>query len=381
MAGLSGARLAAVALKETRHVFRDFRALLLALGLPLFLVWLFGYALTLDVDQVPTIVLDQDRTAASRAFISRLDFSPYFNLLEAAGSPGQLGEALRSGRAMIALEIPAGFGAAYARDDPGSVQVLLDGTNSQTASLAQSYVEALVKAYSFDQARRRLSRLGLPEMEPPVEVRSRIWFNEDAKSKNYIVPGIIAVIIMILTAQLTSLTVAREWETGTLEWLIATPVTPAELILGKLLPYVGIGLVDVVAAVGAGVFLFDVPFRGSFWLLLALSSLFLVGVLAMGLFISVAAKSQLLAAQVASLTTFLPSFLLSGFIYPIYNMPRVLQAITYLVPARYYMTILKGVFLKGIGFDILVIETLLLAGFAGLMILGAVKRFRTRLEV
>ncbi len=375
------ARLKAMALKETKHVRRDVRSLILALGMPLFLLWLFGYALSMDVDNVSTVVLDYDQTPASRDLISRLEASPYFQITAHAAAPGELTRALNSGQALIGLTIPYGFAASLVRAAPESIQVLLDGSDSSTASVALGYVDALMKAYSLETAQARLARLGLDLFEPPLEVRPRVWFNQEAKSKNFIIPGLIVVIIMVMTAQLTALTVAREWESGTLEWLIATPVTPAEVILGKLLPYIVIGVIDVTVTVLVGVHLFDVPFRGEFWLLMVLATLFLIGVLAFGLFISTAARSQLLASQIAVVATFLPSFLLSGFVFPIYNMPLILKGLTYLVPARYLITITKGVFLKGVGFDVLMAETAFLLGFTVLVIAGSIRRFKKRLSV
>lgn len=373
------ARLLATARKEAKHILRDPRSLILALGIPLLLLWLFGYALTFDLNQAPTVVLDRDQTPASRDLLARLQASPYFSIIAYANSPAEMTAALNSGEALIGLNIPAGFGADLSRDDPAPIQLLLDGTDSTMAALAQSYIETVIKTYSLEQAQKRLKRLGLSEFEPPVEVRLRLWFNPEAKSKNFIIPGLIVVIIMIIAAQLTALTVAREFETGTLEWLIATPIRPVEVILGKLLPYLAIGFIDVIVAVLAGIYIFDVPFRGQFWLLALLSLLFIIGTLALGILISVMAKNQVVASQMSVVVTFLPAFILSDFVFPIYNMPLVLKLITYLVPARYMIAIAKGIFLKGVGFDVLVIETAFLAVFTLLAVLAAVGRFKKRL--
>jgi len=377
---VSRARLLAVAWKESRHILRDPRSLILALAMPLFLLWIFGWALSLDLNQVPTLILDHDRTPASRELISRLAASPYFNLLGLAEREEELDRELASGRIMVALTIPSRFQVELARGDPVSVQAVLNGSDSATAQVGLSYLTGLLQLHSQDLARDRLDRLGMPRFQPAVEVRTRVWFNQETKSRNFIVPGLIVVIVMIIASQLTALTVARERETGTLEWLIATPIAPAELILGKLCPYLLIGLIDVTVCAAAGVFLFGVPFRGSVVVLAFLTAIFLVGVLSLGLLISVTSRTQILASQLAILATFLPSFLLSGFIYPIYNMPKILQLITYLVPARYYLTIVNGIFLKGVGFDVLLTETLFLAGFTALVTWGAIRKFRKRLE-
>ena len=213
----------------------------------------------------------------------------------------------------------------------------------------------------------------------PLDVRGRVWFNADLESKNYIVPGLIAVIMMVIAAMLTSLCFAREWERGTMEQLISTPVQGSELVLGKLIPYFAIGLLDMVLAVVLGQFMFQVPLRGNVALLFGVASIFLVGVLTMGMLFSIATKSQLLASQLAMTATFLPSFLLSGFIFAIVNMPRPIQWITYLVPARYFIGILKGIYLKGVGLEILATDTVLLIVFAAAMVLLAQLKFKKKL--
>ena len=377
---MKAARFLAVAKKESRHILRDPRSLILALAMPLFLLWIFGWALNLDLDQVPLLILDQDHTPASRELIARMQASPFFNLRGMVDRRAEFDQELASGRIMIALTIPSGFQADLARGEPPSIQALLGGSDSATAQVGISYLEGLLQLHNQDLAQKSLDRLGLPRFQAPVEVRTRIWFNQETKSKNFIIPGLIVIIIMIIASQLTALTVTRERESGTLEWLIATPISPTELILGKLTPYLLIGLVDVSVCTAAGVFLFGVPFRGSLLVLALLTVIFLVGVLALGLLISVVSKNQLLASQLAILATFLPSFLLSGFIYPIYNMPKILQMITYLVPARYYLAIVNGVFLKGVGFRVLLTETLFLSGFTALVTWGAIKKFHKRLE-
>ncbi len=218
-----------------------------------------------------------------------------------------------------------------------------------------------------------------PNCALPLDVRPRVWFNPDLESKNYIIPGLIAVIMMVIAALLTSLTVAREWERGTMEQLISTPVKGRELILGKLLPYFAIGMFDVLLAVLMGEFLFQVPLRGNVALLFAMAAIFLVGALSLGMVISVVTKSQLLASQLAMVMTFLPAFLLSGFMYAISNMPKPIQMVTYLIPARYFVALLKGIYLKGIGLDILFIEAGLLTIFGVMMIVLANVKFKKKL--
>jgi len=343
------------------------------------LLVLFGYALTLDVDNVPLIVWDQSGTAASRELISRFSGSPYFSLRRYVNNYRDLTRAIDCGDALVALVIPRQFAQDLSAGRTVPLQLIVDGSDSNTATITIGYAEVIAQVYSQDMTFSQLRRSGGGEAEVPLDVRMRVWFNTDLESKNYIVPGLIAVIMMIIAALLTSLTVAREWECGTMEQLISTPVKGHELILGKLIPYFAIGLLDVGVAVLMGQFLFHVPLRGNVALLFGVASIFLVGALAMGMTISIVAKSQLLASQLAMTMTFMPSFLLSGFMFLIVNMPRPLQIVTYLVPARYFVVLLKGIYLKGVGLEILAGDTLLLTVFAAVMVTVAKIKFKKKL--
>jgi ABC-2 type transport system permease protein len=371
------ARLLAVARKEVIQIRRDPRSLGMAFVIPMILLFLFGYALTLDVDNLKMIVYDQDRTAVSRDFLARFEESRYFSVVAAAKNYQDVEWALDSGRAQAGLVIPRNFARDLERGREVPVQALLDGSDSNTATIAISYLEAISAKYS---SQILPGRAGLARRPTPVENRLRVWYNPELQSKNYIVPGLIAVIMMVIAALLTSLTVAREWERGTMEQLIATPVRVPELVLGKLLPYFGISFLDVALAALAGTLVFRVPFRGNAALFLALSLVFLLGALSLGMLISIKAKSQLVASQVAMVVTFLPSFLLSGFMYDIGNMPGWLQAITYAFPARYFVTILKGIFMKGIGLRMLAVEAAFLGLFAVIVTAAANRKFRKSLE-
>jgi ABC-2 type transport system permease protein len=371
------ARLLAVAKKEVIQIRRDPRSLGMAFVIPMVLLFLFGYALTLDVDNLKTIVYDQDRTAASRDFLARFEESGYFTVVATARNYGDLEWALDSGKAQVALVIPRNFARDMDLGRQVPVQAFLDGSDSNTATIALAYLTGIVSRYSNQIV---TERAGLARRDPPVENRLRVWYNPELQSKNYIVPGLIAVIMMVIAALLTSLTIAREWERGTMEQLIATPVQVPELVLGKLLPYFGIGFIDVALSALAGTLVFRVPFRGSVALFLGLSLLYLLGVLSLGMLISIMAKSQLVASQVAMVVTFLPSFLLSGFMFDIGNMPGWLQGITHAFPARYFVTILKGIFMKGIGLHMLAVEAAFLALFALIVTAAANRKFRKNLE-
>ena len=372
-------RVAAVARKEFLHVRRDPRSLGMAIAIPMLLLVLFGYALTLDVDNVPLAVWDQSGTPESREFVARFEGSRYFDVrLRADGYP-DIDRAIEAREVIAALVVPRDFAPHLAAGRTAPVQLLVDGSDSNTATFALGYAEAVARAYSRELVVRQAGLSGAGTPADPLEVRARVWFNEDRESKNYIVPGLIAVIMMVIAALLTSLTVAREWEQGTMEQLIATPVRPHELVLGKLVPYFALGMLDVVVAVGMGEFLFRVPLRGSVALLFALSAVFLVGALSMGMLISIMAKSQLLATQLAMVLTFLPSFLLSGFMYDIGNMPAPIRAATHVIPARYFVSILKGIYLKGVGLPVLAGEAALLSAFGAGVVLMATRKFRKKL--
>jgi ABC-2 type transport system permease protein len=372
-------RVAAVARKEFLHVLRDSRSLGMAIAIPLMMLLLFGFALTLDVDHVPLVVWDQSRTPASRELVSRFAGSPYFSLIHHVDNERDMNEAIDSGQAMMALVIPYDFARRIASQADAPLQAVISGVDSNTATIALGYADAIAEIFEQEWSLDRMKRLGATDFRPPLEVRQRVWFNPELESRNYIVPGLIAVIMMVIAAMLTSLTFAREWERGTMEQLISTPVQRAELVLGKLIPYFAIGLFDMVLAVVLGKFMFQVPLRGNLALLFGVASLFLIGVLAMGMLISIVTKSQLMASQIAMMATFLPSFLLSGFIFAIVNMPRPIQWITYLVPARYFISVLKGIYLKGVGLEILAGDTLLLVVFAALMVLMARWKFKKKL--
>jgi len=373
-------RLAAIARKEFIHVFRDPRSLGMAIGIPMVLLLLFGYALTLDVDRVPMVVWDQSRTQASREFISRFTGSRYFSLVRHVDSPRDIERAIDARDALLGVTIPSDFARQTEPGRAASVQIIVDGSDSNTASIAMGYLRIIELTYNQDLAVNQAGRLGGGALPVPVDLRPRVWFNTEMESRNFIFPGLIAVIMMIIAALITSLTVAREWERGTMEQLISTPVKGSELILGKLIPYFTIGMFDVFLAFLMGEFLFKVPFRGSLALFFGMAAVFLAGTQSLGILISVVARSQLVANQLAMLLTFLPSFLLSGFMYAIANMPRPVQVITYFVPARYFIALLRGVYLKGVGLQILAAETALLTVFSGAMVGLALMMFKKKLE-
>ncbi len=372
-------RLWAVARKEALHIRRDPRSLILAIGIPMLMIILFGYALTLDVDRVAFVVWDRSGTPESREYVARFEASRYFELQRLVWSEAELEHAIDDRQAMLALVIEAEFADHLEAGRPAQVQAILDGTDSNTAAIVLGYTQAITLQYDQAISIERVGRQDIRMPPAPVDLRPRVWFNADLESKNFIIPGIGAVILGLIAALITSLTIAREWERGTMEQLISTPMRPAELILGKLLPYFAIGMFDVLAAVVMAVGLFDVPLRGSVPLLFATAALFIVCTLGQGIFISTIARGQLLASQLAMVSTFLPAFLLSGFMFAIANMPVPVQVITHIVPARYFVAIVKGIYLRGVGLETLWRDTLILAVFATVIVALAIARFKKRL--
>ena len=372
-------RLQAVTVKEFIQILRDPRSLGLAVSIPILLLLLFGYALSLDVDHIPMVLYDQDRTPLSRDLSDQFIRTQYFQLLDSAQSYSRLLQKLDNGQALMGLVIPVNFSRDLEMNRAATIQILMDGTDSNTATIALGYAQAIVSLYSQELLQEKMNQLGFSKISSPIEPRIRVWFNPDLESKNFIIPGLIAVIMVILAAILTSGTISREWERGTMEQLISTPIRKTELIVGKLIPYLVIGVMDLSLSVVMGRFLFGVPLRGSGLLLFSLEGLFLLGAICQGVVISIIARNQLLSSQISIFSSYLPTFILSGFIYPISNMPWIIQAITYILPSRYVVAILKGVFSKGIGLEILWLEALLLAVFASIMILLALVRFQKRI--
>ncbi len=351
-------RMRAIAEKEMIHITRDPRSLFMAIVIPLLMLFLFGYALTLDVDNVPLAVLDMDGSQMSQRFIDRFAKSRYFSLRLVVGNYRELQSSIDEGRCLMGLVIPQDFSGRIRSGRTVSVQAIVDGSDSNTASIALGYASAIVTIYSQEHMREILGKT-----LRPVDAQIRIWFNRELKSRNYIIPGLLAVIMMVVASLLTSLTIAREWERGSMEQLISTPIKSHELILGKMIPYFLLGFLDVLLSVIMGTQLFGVPLKGNPLILFFIASLFLVGGLSLGLLYSILTKNQLLAYQMAMVTSFLPAFLLSGVTFPITGMPTAIRLFTYIVPARYFVTILKGIFLKGVGLEILWIETALLGIF------------------
>ncbi len=376
---MSYRRMRAVCIKELHHITRDSRSLALALLLPVLMLLLFGFALSLDVDRIPTMIYDQDRTAESRALVRQFEGSKFFEIRGMVGDYGAIERGIDRSRILMGVVIPRDYSRQLGAGREAQVQLLLDGSDSNTASIALGYAESLVRNYSLELRTLALNRRAGGHLAPPVDARLRVWYNSSLESKNYVVPGLIAVILQIIAALLTSLTIAREWEMGTMEQILSTPLRPAEMVLGKMFAYFAVGLADAGIAVLVGVFVFRVPFRGSLPLLAVSTCVFLFGALFWGIFVSASVRTQAAAYQMGILSSFLPAFLLSGFIYSIETMPWVIQVITYIIPARYVVTILKGIFLKGVGLSVLWGELGLLTLYALIVFVLTTRKLNQKL--
>ncbi len=363
-------RIRAIIKKEFLHIIRDTRSLAVAIVLPIVLLVLYGYGINLDVRHLRTAVLDDDSTYHSRALLASFEKSEYFDFVKRLSSYSDVQDQLDYNRAKVVIVVPKNFSRDLSRGK-ASLQVIVDGSDSTSASLAIGYASQIAQAYS-----KNLAVQAGRAMPAGLDVKTRYWYNPELNSANFIVPGLIAVILMLLSSLLTSMTIVRERERGSIEQIVVSPIKSHELILGKLVPYVIIAFFDVILVTVAARYIFNVPLVGSVPLLLITSALFLIGALGLGLFISVISTSQLVAMSIALMATMLPMILLSGFMYPINTMPAPIRGLTYLLPARYYLVIVRGIFLKGVGPSVLWSQGALLLVTAVALILISARKFK-----
>jgi ABC-2 type transport system permease protein len=380
-------RILYIVRKEVRQAFREPRMRAMLFVPPIIQLLIFGFAVNLDVENAAMAWVDQDRTPQSRELLSKFEGSRRFEVIATPSSETDVTKLLDSGNADLVVRVLPGFGRDVLRGKATSVQVLVNGSNSNTASLVASYATGVIGGYARDamneQARAKLAGRTangpIHPAIPSVKLQSRVWFNPDLKSRNYFVPGVVANIIALVTLMLTAMAIVREKEIGTMEQLMVTPIKPLELMIGKTLPFAVVGLIDMVLVVVVARLLFHVPFRGNGLFLLAASVCFLLTSLGAGLFISTISRTQ----QQAMMTTFLffqPCFLLSGFTFPVRNMPEIVQYVTYINPVRYFMEIVRGVFLKGSGITVLWPQMLALAAIGVVVMTLSAARFHKRLE-
>lgn len=372
-------RIYRMIVKEFIQVLRDSRMKFLVFVTPVVQLILFGFAVTTDVQHIKAAVLDLDRSAESRLLTERFTSSGYFDVIAYVDRPGQLRELLDRTEVVAGIQINRGFSNHLTNGNPAPVQVLIDGTDSNTGTVAMDYAQRITAAFSQEYLPGSPDRNQIGSPPPlPVEVQTRAWYNPDLKSRMYNVPGVIAIVLLLTSLLLTSMAVVREREIGTMEQLMVTPIKPIELILGKTLPFVIISYIDVVVVTLAGVYGFDVPIRGSLGLLALGAGLYLMSTIGVGLFISTISGTQQ-QALMSAFFFYLPAVLLSGFMFPIANMPEIAQWVTYLNPLRYFLVIIRDLFLKGSGLDLLWPQFLAL-GLLGLSLLTfSAMRFQKRI--
>jgi ABC-2 type transport system permease protein len=374
-------RLLAIAYKETLQVWRDPRSLAIALLMPVMQMALLGYGVSLDIKRVPLCIYDQERSQNSRELVQRFVASKWFVTAHILGDERAVREAMDRGDCIGAVTIPVSFTRTLATTGVASVQTVFDATDANTTNIAIGYAQGVIAQATADINARWRAGHGTPATKVGnIDLETRVWFNEGLDSRNFIIPGVVAIILGLIGAQLTSLTVSREWERGTMEQLISTPVTALELMIGKLLPYFVIGLIDATFCLSVAAFWFKVPFRGNLGTLIVTTALFTLVVLGIGYLVSVRVRSQLGASQIALTLTMVPINLLSGYTFPIDQMPAPIQAVTFFVHARYFVTILRAVFLKGSTIGELAVPILALALYAGIIVWIAAHGFRKRLD-
>jgi ABC-2 type transport system permease protein len=359
-----------IARKEFRQIRRDKRALGLLLVIPAMMLVMFGYALNFDVKHSALGIYDEDNSKVSREFSQLFFNSEYFDFAYHLRDSREMDELLDNGTVRAVVFIPRDFSNNIAARHDAPIQIIVDGANANTATTVLGYISVIIQQYSLNVMAKAFSRVGREQILKPIDLRPRIWYNPELRSAKFLVPGLIAFILTIAAVVSTSLAVVREWETGTVEQIIVSPVKPVELILGKTVPYTVIALISTVAILIAGYLLFDVAVKGSFLWLFIVTFMFLVGSLGLGLLISTVSGTQQVAFMLAVIATMLPTFILSGFVFPIRNMPAIIQAVTYLIPARYFLVALRSIILKGVGPSAFWDQFLLLTAFA-VLTLGA----------
>lgn len=373
--------LFALTRKEIIQILRDPVSLILMFVMPGFMMILFGVAISLDVDRIALAVWDLDQTPSSREFIKLLTESHYFQTVAYVDNDREINRMIDSGDASVAVKIPPDFEQNLKAVQPSPVRLVVDGADSNTANITLSYINLIVQRYSTDQLVKGLERRGIPmeRLDLPVKFEPRVWYNPELVSENFFIPGLIALIMMVNTTALTAMSIVREKDRGTIEMLMVAPISRLQLVLAKIFPYFVMSFINIFVLIVLSGALFGVPFRGSVSLLVALSALFLLTALGFGVFLSTLSSSQQVAWTLCMLTTALPSFMLSGFIFPIESMPWGIRIFTYLVPVRYFMVIVRGIILKGVGAESLAPQIISLVVFALIMIVLSARRISRRL--
>jgi ABC-2 type transport system permease protein len=370
-------RLRRLVWKEFLELRQDPRLFGIVIVAPIIQLTMLGYAATTDVKEVPIVVADGDHTPESRDLIARFDASPNFAIIDSVNTVADVDPYLQRGRAWLALAIPQNYGASLRSGRSVAVQVVADGSDSNSTTVALGYASSLIGEYAAALVPSAAAGPG-PPVPPPIDLRIRVFFNPQLESRFFMIPGVLALLLLLVTANLAAMAIVREKELGTLEQLNVTPLRRWELIAGKLLPYGVIAVIDVLLVTAVAVFWFEVPLRGSFMLLLGMSLIYVICTLALGLLISTISDTQQQAMMTATFFFLTPMIYLSGFIFPIENMPRVIQYVTYVIPLRYFLVIVRGIFLKGIGLNLLWPQAAAMAAWGCVVLALAVMRSRKR---
>jgi ABC-2 type transport system permease protein len=365
--------------KELIQIKRDKRMFGLSVLAPVVQLVLLGYAATTDIRSIPMAVCDMDRSSVSRDFIEKFTTAGYFSIDDVVDSPNEIDRLIEDGKVWLALVIPPKFGANISSQRQTQIQLLADGSDANSANIGIGYANQIIAMYSRAIAHEILEKSPQPLRPARVLPEVRVWYNAELKSRNFMVPGVVALVLMIITMTLTSLGIVKEKEAGTLEQLLVTPIKPYQLIIGKLIPFVIIGAVDVTIVLAVARFWFEVPMRGSLLLLYGLCGLFVLTTLGLGLFVSTISRTQQQAMMTAQFFIFMPFIFFSGFTFPIENMPTLIQYITYVIPLRYFITIIRGIFLKGDGIAELWTQALALLAFGVVILTLSVLRFKRKL--
>ncbi|OGU27563.1 MAG: hypothetical protein A2X66_06650 [Ignavibacteria bacterium GWA2_54_16] len=366
--------------KEFIQFRRDRKMFGLSFVAPVFQLLILGYAANLDVSEIPLIILDQDRTIESRSLIANFTNTGYFKNVGYIERSDEIDHFLDDGHASFALVIPRGFGSKLAAGESSPLQLIADGSETTAGGIGVSYASIIISRFSQDVLLETLQRRGVTKLPPRLGVEARVWYNPELKSRNFMVPSVLGLLLMVLTMILTSLAIVKEKELGTLEQLVVTPIRSHQLILGKIAPFLIIGLIDVVLVVGVARLFFGLELKGDFWLLFLLNIIFLMTTLGLGLFVSTMAHTQQQAMMTSIFFIMLPMMFFSGFVFPIENMPGIIQGVSYLMPLRYFFVIVRGLFLKGVGLDVLWPQALALFGFGVIILSLSVAKFRKRLS-
>ena len=361
--------------KEWYHILRDKRTLLILFGMPLVQILLFGYAVTNEIKEAKMVILDQSKDEVSRVLEEKLLASGYFVLDRSVASEEELENAFREGQVKIGIIFPPGFGKDFLKGESPQVRIIGDATDPNTANTLIAYASSIVRSYQNQHLKEQAGSIPLQ-----IEVNSRMRYNPELKGVFLFVPGLIAIILMLVSAMMTSISITREKEMGTMEVLLASPMKPMQIILGKVTPYIFLSITNACIILLMGFFVFGVPIKGSLFLLMAESILFIISALALGILISTVAKTQQVALLLSLMALMLPTILLSGFMFPIENMPTILQVIAQAIPAKWFVTLVKNIMLKGADFMMVWKETLILIGFTLFFLIVSMKKFQIRLS-